>query len=148
MISFIYLLHKCPKIHDCTFHKLCYYCYTDHIRMQNKSTLLIGWVFPVLHVILALYDECFFLILGMSTLEQKTDIFQELREKGLKTYLVCIYLYATCTEMCYSHLNNRQVLKVYSWYLVYCILNSVMHFLKQVDFFFTDIKRIKSDKVW
>jgi len=31
------------------------------------------------------------LFLGMSVLERKKDVFQELREKFLKTYLVCIY---------------------------------------------------------
>jgi len=32
---------------------------------------------------------CF--VLGMSTLERKKDVFQEFKEKFLKTYLVCIY---------------------------------------------------------
>jgi len=29
----------------------------------------------------------------MSTLEQKKDIFEEFREKGLKTYLVCNFVF-------------------------------------------------------
>jgi len=43
----------------------------------------------------------------MSTLEQKSDVLQELREKGLKTYMVCIhqYLYFTCIQMCYCNLS-------------------------------------------
>jgi len=35
-----------------------------------------------------MFPGCF---LGMSALERKKDVLQEFREKGLKTYLVCIH---------------------------------------------------------
>ena len=38
-----------------------------------------------------------FLFLGMSVLERKQDVFQEFREKALKTYLVRIYFFQLYT---------------------------------------------------
>jgi len=74
--------------------------------MQNKHNLLIFILITMCNFWLVVNHVAVCLILGMSTLERKTNVLQEFREKGLKTYIVSIYLYVTCTEMCYCSLSN------------------------------------------